>query len=75
MSYIQIGIIGRIRLASNTLSIENRSLIEGAIAGALKSSINAHGPITLANRSSAAKRVYCLLKQLARQQRESREAT
>ena len=74
MSFILAERDGRIPLASK-LNIEGRSLIEGSIAGALKAAIDAHGPIILANRSSAAKRVYVMLKQLAKQQREIRAAT
>jgi len=39
-----------------------RRVIEKAINGALKSSINAHGPINLDNISSASKRVYSTLR-------------
>lgn len=39
------------------LDIQNRSQIEKEIAGALKQAIDDHGPITLANRSSAAKEI------------------
>ena len=54
----------------NNLDIEDRSKLERQIAGALKSAIAAHGPITLVNHSSATKRVYGLLKALAKEQRD-----
>lgn len=60
-------------MESNTLNIMDRSLIEKSIAGALKSAINDHGPITIENRASTAKRIYCLMKQLAGQQRRDQE--
>lgn len=46
--------------------LEDRAAVERAIGGALTSAIDAHGPITRANRSSAAKRVYSTLKALKR---------
>lgn len=39
-----------------------RARIEKAIVGALQSTIDAHGPITKENCSSAAKRIYGALK-------------
>jgi hypothetical protein len=48
-----------------SIDLTDRSLIERTIAGALKSAIDAHGPITIENRASAAKRVYSALKQIA----------
>lgn len=54
----------------NLVDIGNRSQIESAIAGALKATIDAHGPITRENRPSAAKRIYGELKSIARQQRD-----
>jgi len=53
----------------NMLDIEDRSKLESAICGALKSAIVDHGDITLTNRSSAAKRVYGLLKGMAKEQK------
>lgn len=49
------------------LDLEDRSLIERLIAGALKCAIDSHGPITIENRASAAKRIYGMLKVLARE--------
>ena len=47
-----------------TVNLYPRGSIEKAIVGALKSSIDAHGAIeTMADVSSAAKRVYMVLKQ------------
>lgn len=59
---------------SNLLDIQDRSRLESAICGALKTAIIAHGPITEANASSAAKRVYGLLKQHVQQQRAGRSS-
>jgi len=56
------------------LSLEDRSLIERTIASALKCSIDSHGPVTVENRASAAKRVYSMLKHLARSNRQQDEA-
>jgi len=56
---------------TNTLDLAERSLVERAVVGALKSAICAHGPITVGNRASAAKRVYAALKQLARERRKA----
>lgn len=52
------------------LEIQDRSAIEKAIVGALKSTIAAHGPITEYWTGSAAKRVYGLLKQRAREEHQ-----
>lgn len=41
-----------------------RGDLERQVAGALKCAIDAHGPITVDNRASAAKRIVHLLKQL-----------
>lgn len=53
----------------NLLNIENRSNIEKRIVGALKDGITAHGNIDLNNVSSTAKRIYSLLKGIAKEQR------
>lgn len=50
------------------LDMENRSLVERQIAGALKSTIRAHGPIDNFWVGSAAKRIYGQLKAIAREQ-------
>ena len=52
-----------------SLDLQDRSKVEGAIAGAIRDSINTHGPITPQMIGSAAKRVYSTLKQLARDQK------
>lgn len=39
-----------------------RSRVEKAISGALKSALDAHGPVTAENRTSAAKRIYGVLR-------------
>lgn len=44
--------------------LDYRSMVEKAIAGAIQSGIDAHGPITKFNKGSTAKRVYCQLKAL-----------
>ncbi len=54
------------------LNLQDRSLIERMIAAALKCVIDSHGPITIENRASAAKRIYGMLKALARGQRENK---
>ncbi len=54
----------------NALYLANRSRIEKAISQALLDAIHAHGPITAKNRSSAAKRVYGMLKVVASEQRK-----
>lgn len=53
------------------LEISDRSKLESAICGALAAAIHAHGPITMSNRASAAKRIYGLLKQQAKDQKNS----
>ena len=54
----------------NALYLANRSRIEKAISQALLDAIHAHGPITAKNRSSAAKRIYGMLKVVASEQRK-----
>lgn len=54
----------------NTIDIEDRSTLESRLAGALKNTIDAHGPITKDWVASAAKRMYGTLKALAREQRK-----
>ena len=54
----------------NALNLADRSHVEKAIAQALLSAIHAHGPIAAKNRSSAAKRVYGMLKVIASEQRK-----
>ena len=56
------------------LNLEDRSLVERTIASALKCAIDSHGSITVENRASAAKRVYSMLKCLARSNRQQSEA-
>ena len=56
------------------LNLEDRSLVERTIASALKCTIDSHGPITAENRASAAKRVYGMLKCLARSNGQQDEA-
>ena len=58
---------------TNMLSLEDRSLVERTIASALKCTIDSHGPITVGNRASAAKRIYSMLKCLARSNRQQDE--
>ena len=53
-----------------SLDISDEQQILRAIGGALKSAIDAHGPVTDANRSHAMKRTYGVLKSLARDQVE-----
>jgi len=55
------------------LELRNRSEIEREIVGALKSAMDAHGPITPANVNSAAKRVYKTLGSLAKRQRDKQD--
>ncbi len=55
----------------NALYLANRSRIEKAISQALLDAIHAHGPITAKNRSSAAKRVYGMLKVVKNEQRKA----
>lgn len=52
--------------------LDDRSVVEQAICGALKSAIDAHGPIGRSNVSSAGKRVYSALLQ-ARKRRRGRK--
>jgi hypothetical protein len=52
------------------LELQDRPTVERQIGGALRSTIDAHGPITKSTSSSAAKRVYSALKQLAREKGE-----
>ena len=47
-------------------------LAEAQIAGVLKFVIDAHGAITLANRSAAAKRIYAALRVLRRAEHDER---
>lgn len=56
-------------MADHTLDITKRGQIERAIADALKCAIDSHGPITIENRHSAAKRVYCALKEIRKTQK------
>lgn len=51
---------------SDEIHLSDRAAIERAISGGLKAAINAHGPITLDNHSSASKRVFGALKQYRR---------
>ena len=53
------------RLIGLASLISDRGHAEKVIAGALKSAIDAHGLITVENRSSAAKRVWAALWQAA----------
>jgi hypothetical protein len=64
--------VGRTPDLGNPLSLVDRSSVERGIANALKMAIEAHGPITAENRTSAAKRIYSFLKAEARQQARSR---
>lgn len=57
----------------NNLDIENRSDVEKIIAGALKSTINVHGPITPEWIGSASKRIYGQLRGLAKLQRKEQD--
>lgn len=50
------------------VEIQNRSVVEKRIAGALRSAIDQHGPITPLTLGSATKRVFAVLKVLAREQ-------
>lgn len=50
------------------LDVTERERIERAVAGALKTVVLAHGPVTLDTRQSAAKRITSALQQTARQQ-------
>jgi hypothetical protein len=50
------------------LDLEDRSRIERLLVGSITSAVDAHGSITRANVSSAAKRVYGTLKAAARSQ-------
>lgn len=52
--------------AGGLLDLSDRGRVESSIAGALKMAVDAHGPITRANVSSAAKRVVSNLKGIAR---------
>jgi len=52
----------------NVLDISDRSSVESRLAGALKNTIYAHGPITKDWVASAAKRMYGQLKGMAREQ-------
>lgn len=49
--------------------LANRGKVEKRIVGALKSSIDAHGDITLDNVSSAGKRMWGMLKGLIKEKR------
>jgi len=51
------------------IDLSQRGSIEKAIAGALKSTIEAHGPITEEWVASSAKRVIAAIKQWNKQQR------
>lgn len=46
--------------------LADRSKVERAIGGAIKSAVDSHGPITRANYSGAAKRIYSALKAVLR---------
>jgi len=50
--------------------MDDRARVEREISGALKSTIIAHGAITIELRSSASKRIYAALKSLRRQARQ-----
>lgn len=56
----------------NRLDLTQRSSIEKRIANGLVSAADSHGPITRANVSSAAKRIFSELKAEAREQRRRR---
>jgi hypothetical protein len=55
--------------SQNRLDLTQRTAIEKRIVGALVAAADAHGPITRATVSSAAKRVFSELKAEARAQR------
>jgi len=55
------------------LVLQPRSEIEKEIVGALKNAIHSHGPVTLDNVNSAAKRVYKTLSNLAKRQRDNEQ--
>lgn len=55
----------------NLLDLQDRSLIERRLVGAIRSAIHAHGPITPETAPSAAKRACAALKQIAREQRQA----
>jgi len=57
----------------NNVDISDRCAVERAIAGALKNSINSHGPIDYKLISSASKRIYGQLKNLAHIQRKKKK--
>jgi len=54
----------------NSLNIEDRTTVERAIAGALKSTINVHGKIDYSLIGSASKRIYGQLKNLSKTQKK-----
>jgi len=58
----------------NNLDLTRRSPIEKRIVSAIVSAVDAHGPVTRDNVSSAAKRVYSELKAEAREQRRTRDS-
>ncbi len=69
-----LGMGGKIQEDSmNALYLSDRSRVEKAIAQALLDAIHAHGPITAKNRSSAAKRVYGMLKVVKNEQRKAED--
>lgn len=45
--------------------------LEREIAGALKQTIDAHGPITIENRSSAAKRIASAIREAIKRERDA----
>lgn len=53
----------------NVVNISDRSTVESRVAGALKNTVDAHGPIDKDWVASAAKRIYGMLKGLAKEQR------
>jgi predicted RNase H-like HicB family nuclease len=65
----------RTALTRNVLDLADRSRIERELVGAIRSVVDAHGPLTRANAHSAAKRAYSSLKAMAREQQHRAQAT
>jgi hypothetical protein len=51
------------------LDLSDRSQVEKSINGAIRSAIEAYGPLNITKSASAAKRVYSELKAVAKRQR------
>ena len=67
---IRTRILSEVKMG-DIIDLQDRPQIERIVVGAIKSAINEHGPITIYNCSSAAKRIVGQLKEYAKQKREN----